>query len=87
MVCLPPSPRSRIRGEDMKYQRSAGCSGVDFLCEGTKRYAAFLEVLNHRYQVAHAAGQPVELPDYERVAVLQSFQATEQGRALCRRAG
>jgi hypothetical protein len=32
--------------------------------------------------VAQAAGQPVEFPDDERVAVLQCFETTEEGRAL-----
>src|SRR5450631_810074 len=44
--------------------------------------AALLQVVEHRYQVAQAAAQPVELPHYERVAFLQGFEATEQGRAL-----
>src|SRR5664279_3244719 len=44
--------------------------------------AALLQVVEHRYQVAQAAAQPVELPHYERVAFLQRFEATEQGRAL-----
>ena len=44
--------------------------------------AALLQVVEHRYQVAQAAAQSVELPHYERVAFFQRFEATEQGRAL-----
>ena len=42
------------------------------------------EVVEHRYQIAKAAAQPVELPHDERVAVFQFLQAAEKGRALRR---
>src|SRR5216683_6279481 len=45
-------------------------------------YAALVEAFEHAHQVAQAAGQPVEFPDNQRVAVLQRLEATEQGRAL-----
>jgi hypothetical protein len=66
----------------MKNERAARCSGVDFFRERMKPDAALLEVVHHCNHVAHAAGQPVELPNYQRVAVLQRLKATEQGRAL-----
>jgi hypothetical protein len=42
----------------------------------------WVEVIEHGHEVAQAAGQPVEFPDNERVAVLQRLEAAEQGRAL-----
>ena len=45
-------------------------------------YAALMEVIEHSHEVAQAAGQPVEFPDNQRVAVLQRLKATEQGRAF-----
>ena len=44
--------------------------------------AALLQVVEHRYQVLHAAAQSVEFPHYECVTFFQGFEATEQGRAL-----
>ena len=49
-----------------------------------KFHATGAEGVEHGYQVAQAAAQPVELPHNERVAVLELLQAAEQGRALCR---
>ena len=45
-------------------------------------YPALVEVIEHGHEVAQAAGQPVEFPDDERVAILQHLEAAEQGRAL-----
>jgi hypothetical protein len=47
-------------------------------------YATGAEIIEHRYQVAQAAAQPVELPNNQRVAVFQLLEATEQGGALRR---
>jgi hypothetical protein len=43
---------------------------------------SLMEVIEHAHEVAQAAGQLVEFPDDQRVAVLQRLEATEQGRAL-----
>jgi hypothetical protein len=50
----------------------------------TKIRTTLFQVVEHGYQVAQAAAQPVELPHGERVAVFQFLQATEQDRALRR---
>jgi hypothetical protein len=47
-------------------------------------HATGAEVVEHRYQVAQTAAQPVELPHNKGVAVFQPLQAAEQGRALRR---
>jgi len=44
--------------------------------------AALVEVIEHADEVAQTAGQPVEFPHNQRIAVLQCLEATEQGRAL-----
>ena len=62
----------------MKYQLAARCAGVDFLGERPKMYAPLMEVIEHADEVAQAAGQAVEFPDNQRVAVLQCLEATEQ---------
>jgi hypothetical protein len=41
-----------------------------------------MEVIEHADEVAQAAGQLVEFPDNQRIAVLQGLEATEQSRAL-----
>jgi hypothetical protein len=40
------------------------------------------EVVEHRYQIAETAAQPVELQHNERVAVFQLLEAAQKGRAL-----
>jgi hypothetical protein len=44
-------------------------------------HATGAEVVEHRYQVAQAPAQPVELPNDQSVAVFQLLQAAAQGRA------
>jgi hypothetical protein len=55
------------------------------LGERTEFHASGAQVIGHRYRVAQAAAQPVELPHNERAAGFQSLQTAEQGRALHRR--
>jgi hypothetical protein len=50
-------------------------------------HATRAEVVEHRYPVAKAAAQPVELPDHKRVAVFQFLQAAAEGKALRRGSG
>ena len=61
-----------------------GCCRVDCLGERMEFHATGAKVVEHRYQVAQAAAQPVGLPHNERIAVFQSLRATEKGRALRR---
>ena len=49
-----------------------------------KFHATGAEVLEHRYQVAQTAAQPVELPNDERIAVFQFLQTAQKGTALRR---
>lgn len=70
------------RGENVKGEFAAWDRGVDFFGERTEVNDALVEVLNDGNEVAQAAGQPVELPNGERVAVPQCFEATGEGRAL-----
>jgi len=65
---------------------SIGSVGVDRLRERSEFHSAIAQAVEHRYQVAQAAAQPVELPHNERVAALQLLHAAEQGRALGDRA-
>jgi len=66
----------------MKGQLAARCAGVDFFGKRAKRDTAFLEVLNDVDKIAQAAGEAVELPDYQRIAAVEFLEATEQGRAV-----
>src|SRR5271157_929331 len=61
--------------------------GVDSLRERLELDALIFEVVEHGDEVAHTAAQPVELPHDERVAGLQDFEATGEGRALHMLAG
>jgi hypothetical protein len=45
-------------------------------------HATGAEVVQHHYQVAQAAAQPVEHPHDQRVTGAERLQATEQGMAL-----
>jgi hypothetical protein len=59
-----------------------GRISVNVFREGTEFHAPMFQVVEHGYQVAQAAAQPVEFPDYERVAALKFLQTTDQGRAI-----
>ena len=61
-----------------------GFLGVDGFCKRTEFDPALFEVVEHGYQVAQAAAYPVQLPDGERIAGLQSLDAALQGRAVDR---
>jgi hypothetical protein len=69
-------------GKDVKGEFAARRGSVDFLGERSEFNPALAKILNHGGEVADAAGQPVKLPDYQRVAVLKSFEATGEGAAL-----
>ena len=50
---------------------------VDCLSQGLEFDVAGAEVIEHCYQVAQAAAQPVELPDREHIARLQTLETTK----------
>jgi hypothetical protein len=66
--------------EDVKYQLAPRRRGVDFLGQRAEVNPALLEVLNHSDKVAQAAGEPVEFPDREAVAVFEAVEATGEER-------
>jgi len=45
-------------------------------------HATGAEVIQHRYQIAQAPAQPVELPHNQRVTGSKRPETTERGRAL-----
>src|SRR5579875_784786 len=66
----------------MKYQSAAGTSGVDRLGERTEPDAALLQVVDDLHQILERAGEPVEFPDHQRIALAQHSQAGNQFRAV-----
>ena len=60
--------------------------GIYGFGDALKAYPPRLDVVQDVQEVAHAAAEPVEFPDRQRVAMLQGFKATGEGRALRRRA-
>ncbi len=60
--------------------------GVYLLRETLKLYASAAEVVESIHHIAYTAPEAVELPDCQRVAMLQLFQATLQSRAAKSRA-
>jgi hypothetical protein len=72
----------REGGENVKDQLAARRRGADVIGERPEIDRALAKLLYQGDEVAQAAGQKVQFPDNERVAVLQAFQATLQGGAL-----
>ena len=81
-----PALQFREQRHHVQHGFSERVGGVYLLRETLKLYASAAEVVESIHDIAHAAPEAVELPDCQRVAMLQLLEATLQGRAAKSRA-
>ena len=75
------------RAENVKHQSAAGTGGVNRLGQGPKADAPPIEVVNDVDQILQGAGQSIELPDQEGIALSEAAHTGSQFGPISKLAG